>query len=362
MGYDLFISYCHEDLVWAEKLERALTSLGLSVFRDSTTIRAGQDWPSAVRTALDDSRALVLLWSDDHASASSWVHFEAARFDARQGAGLKLQVCLKGSYPPFHQLQTIPDIDAAGAYAKGSDNVDLNVWTRVIDRIESAIGFNDPVPVVHQVILASTRERMEELMKAQPRGEDTKALLAVLDQLKLSDKLLDRYGSCPAEWSPFAGKLTIQALLSAHRAAMLERNVPPFRWCSADKLWNATGQERERYVEKLYKEPCLVAIDALSLYDAKVRTLCDFVLDECLSNEAAAVMVLPPSVYPDRDYLRDAIENVAAKLFKQVYREFREAKLPKAHCNLLVPDEQEISRLVAAVVRSSNKHMALRLK
>jgi hypothetical protein len=362
MSYDIFISYCHPDLVWAERFERALLRLGLSVFRDSTEIRAGQEWPSALREALDQSRALLLLWSEDHAAASSWVHFEAARFEVRQTPGVKLQVCLKGSYPPYSESQTIPDLSIAGAYANGAIDVDPNIWAKVLQKIEDSIGHEDPVPIVHQVILASTHDRMKTLVGSSATGKDAECLQSIVDRLELRDQLLDRYGDQSSDWKPFSGDLSIQTILQDLRAAMIDRGAARFRWRPADDLFSASTTDRERYAENLYDQPCVIVLDAVSLFDREIRSLSEIVLDECLSNELAAVMILPPTHFAERDFLRDNLEGVAGKLFKQLYREFREAKLPKAQCNFLTPDDREISRLLAAVVRSSTKHRSLRLQ
>jgi hypothetical protein len=203
---------------------------------------------------------------------------------------------------------------------------------------------------------------MQALAGGRAKTNEAAALQKVLEDLKLTQSILDRYADGAADWKPFGGELTIRTLLSNLRSTMIESGAPRFRWNPSDHIWAASQPALDRYVRKLYDEPCVVILDSLSLYEENVRSLSETVLDECLSNESAAVMLLPPTAYTERNYLRDALERIASRLFKQVYREFREAKLPKAQCNLLTPDDLEVSRLLATVVRSSQKHMALRLK
>ena len=80
MPYDVFISYTRRDAAWAEKLESNLVSRGLRVYRDQTRLTAGDEWEPALRDAIVDSRALVVLWSAE-ASRSG----VSAPFSARAG-------------------------------------------------------------------------------------------------------------------------------------------------------------------------------------------------------------------------------------------------------------------------------------
>jgi hypothetical protein len=253
----------------------------------------------------------LLLWSDRHAGASSWVHFEAARFETRQTAGLKLQACLDGAYPPYAESQTVRELSNAGVYAAGAMAVDRNAWARVIARIEEAIGYLDPVPIVHQVILASTRTRINALVNGSLKGGDAAAFNTLVDRLKLKQRRLDLYGDHSVDWKPFSGDLAVQTLLHELRATILERGAVRFRWRAADSLFEASAATRKKYARALYDEPCIVVVDAVSLFDPEVRDLYETVLDECLSNERAAVLMLPPMVFAERSFLRDNLENVA---------------------------------------------------
>ncbi len=64
----IFISYCHEDDEWLQLLKKFLTVLeqqGIMDFWDDSKIQPGADWRAAIQTALDSSKAALLLISQD---------------------------------------------------------------------------------------------------------------------------------------------------------------------------------------------------------------------------------------------------------------------------------------------------------
>lgn len=373
----VFISYSSRDKAWAEKLEAGLRARGvIDVFRDQTGLSPGVPWTQALHDALLDSQHLILLWSDDHASHSDWVKREAAVFQAythvdfREGRarGRKmLQVCLQGRNKDYSDWQSIDDVDAANAYGDGAANVDPNVWIRVLEKIIRAIDHDDTWPRVKQVILASTREDMVAVPDGHKPTQRADTFSELLGKLGIQSKqeLLARYGDQRSQWRPFGGPRTVVTMLAELQAELIERGGPKFFWQPVGEiLWTGGPNELERIVETLCTEPCVILIDPLSLYDTQVFEQYQRLL-ECLANENAAIMVLPPFCAAQRDYLRDILAVAAERLFLQHYRpKFQEGKLPKANSSVITADDYEIYRLLANTVRpfaaKNKKHRALR--
>lgn len=72
---DIFVSYSQKDRERVEPLVRALESLGLAVWWDPK-IRPGDVWDRVIQTALDASRAVIVVWTRDSVG-SHWVLAEA---------------------------------------------------------------------------------------------------------------------------------------------------------------------------------------------------------------------------------------------------------------------------------------------
>ena len=84
MDCDVFISYSQVNLATAERLEQALSSAGLKVWRDMNEILPGESFPDDIAAALDSCFAVV--WLASAASVqSTWVRRELAyASDARK--------------------------------------------------------------------------------------------------------------------------------------------------------------------------------------------------------------------------------------------------------------------------------------
>jgi hypothetical protein len=369
MKWDVFISYSSSDAAWAERLEKDLTARGVSVFRDQARLTAGEKWDDALRDELADSQHLLLLWSNDHAGKSKWVGEEAASFrtlmhlDCRQGRPMSrrlVQVCLQGRDEHYSEWHAVSAISDAEAYAKGAANIDPNLWCKVLDRIVAAIAKDDDWPPVLQAVLASTKERMQAIPGSHAPTGSAHDFGTVLTKLGISrEALLERYGSERTNWKPFGNSREILTVLSDLRAALLDRQAPRFRWQPvAEEFWSDDPRDEDNIsniVEELCERPAVVVIDALSLYDRGVFERYNRVLPECLANEYAALMVLPPFKNEQRDYLRDVLKATAQKLFEQLYRqEFKKAgRQPRANCSFLTHDDYEMRRMLASAVRIS---------
>lgn len=78
---DVFISYANEDRDLADKLARALSASGCSVWWDRKII-AGQAFDQTIEHELETAKSVVVLWSK-HSIASEWVKNEAAAASER---------------------------------------------------------------------------------------------------------------------------------------------------------------------------------------------------------------------------------------------------------------------------------------
>lgn len=76
---EIFISYGREDVVQAEALAEALTSLGWEVWWDDS-IRAGSPFDQVIDEQLDVAACVIVIWSTASVT-SSWVRAEASAAD-----------------------------------------------------------------------------------------------------------------------------------------------------------------------------------------------------------------------------------------------------------------------------------------
>jgi TIR domain len=363
MTYDVFISYSRSDVLWAEKLERNLVSRGLTVYRDQTRLAAGDEWEPALRNAIIDSQAFIVLWSAE-ASRSKWVIKEQESFrqmmhvDAREGKAAvrrMVQICLEGANPEYPAFQTLLDLERANAYAGGVANVNPNLWASLVDKVERGVAMDASLPTIHEVILASTRERMESVLDDhKPKDAATYAELIATLKLVSKRQFAQRYGAERSEWRPFGGEKSILALMSELREELLARGVPPFLWKPiSEEQWKGTDNRR-KLRDRLMEEPCVIILDAVSLYDSQVWDRYDDLLP-CLDNPKAAIAVLAPYSNSERHYLQTVLETAASKMFEPFYLPDK-AQVPiAAQCSVLADDRYEMSRLVAAMIRTAFK-------
>ncbi len=72
---DVFISYCHKDIQAAEAMERRLAANCLDVWLDKSRLLGGMHYPSQLQRALDETKCLVALISENSIE-SDWVAAE----------------------------------------------------------------------------------------------------------------------------------------------------------------------------------------------------------------------------------------------------------------------------------------------
>ena len=110
---DLFISYANEDRERAGQLATFLESEGWRVWWDRR-IPAGRSWRSVLEEALEDTRCMIVLWSENSVK-SPWVAEEAE--EARRLGKTLVPVLLQRVEPPmgFRTIQAADLIDWDGS-------------------------------------------------------------------------------------------------------------------------------------------------------------------------------------------------------------------------------------------------------
>jgi TIR domain len=372
MKYDAFISYTSKDEKWAEKLNAALVQMGVKVFFAPGRIDIGSNWETAgLDAALYDSRHLILLWSDN-AKASDWVKREASEFrghiysDERQGVANNrklLQVLLNGKFDLFSAWQTIDlSKDPRHKFSNGAETVDRGLWDDLVAKLAAAMTLDLKARPLFQLVLAATRQEMDAIDFTQLPVHASQSLTDLLHGLGITRAgLLERYGDKRGDWRPFHGEMNILAMLGEFRSLILERGGSAFLWQPiGERFW--TEQTDSAYFLKLVRlletEPCVIVIDALSLYSPTVWQRYNE-LTGCIKNVNAAIMVLPPIGFAPRAVLHESLSRMIREYYK-LYFNLRyglvETKL--AHCNLLTPDDIEISRLLVKAVNQASSHWA----
>ena len=75
MYQKIFISYSRKDTFVAEEFRKAQIMMGNTVFMDTHTIRAGEDWEEALKRFIRDADVFQLFWSE-HSASSEHCRFE----------------------------------------------------------------------------------------------------------------------------------------------------------------------------------------------------------------------------------------------------------------------------------------------
>jgi TIR domain len=360
MSYDVFLSYTRHDASWARKLEENLRSRGLRVFRDEQRITAGDEWQDTLREAIVESQALVVLWSSE-AAQSKWVLKEQEAFrqmmhvdsrDGRVSTRRLLQLCLGATHPEYAEYQSVADLSDPNIYTNGVATVDPNLWSRTVEKVAAGLSVEPNLPMIHQVILASTSQRMQALADDHRPVEDAAPYVDLISGLNFVSKqeLTECYGNERSEWRPFGGRKSILTLLNELREELLKRGTAAFLWKPVgEEAWS--GVEKKRQLRDLLSEaPCVIVLDAVSLYDTTIRERYDWLL-ACLTNPKAAIAVLPPYSIREHHTLRTVLESAAARMFEPFYRPDRASVPIAASCSLMAEDPYEVGRVVASMMK-----------
>ena len=114
---NVFLSYAREDADIANKIEAALESHRLSVWRDVNALRAGENWKSAIDHAINNVDFFILLQNSDSA-ASKWVKYEfleAERICKRPGM-LRAIIPIKTSPEAYLRFEEVDEFKSLGEY------------------------------------------------------------------------------------------------------------------------------------------------------------------------------------------------------------------------------------------------------
>ncbi len=162
---DVFLSYAREDRDTASRLVTALQATGWSVWWDAR-ITAGQEFPPAIRGALEAARCVVVLWSSS-SIRSSYVEAEAIRARDR---GVLLPASLDDVQVPvpFNTLQTVSLARWKGGHEDDSFRPLARAAQALIDR--DGRPAPPPEPEAHAADDSLPNDCLSELTFADQRG------------------------------------------------------------------------------------------------------------------------------------------------------------------------------------------------
>jgi tetratricopeptide (TPR) repeat protein len=101
--HQIFVSYSRQDADWAGAFVDTLKKRGWSIFLDTRTIKAGDEWSPEIDAAIDAAKVVIALWSA-RSVKSSYVTYEAARAVVR-GTLVPLSIDRTQAPPAFRRFQ-----------------------------------------------------------------------------------------------------------------------------------------------------------------------------------------------------------------------------------------------------------------
>jgi hypothetical protein len=350
LRFDVFISYSSADRDWADQVNNALRDSGqnYSVFFDYQSLRAGDDWESKIQSSLEDSRSLILLWSD-HAKGSDWVTRELWSFVAtakpKQNPSRRI-ICvnLQGANQALGWSQHVSPPELLRAYAGGIRPADAD-WQKTTAEIRDGLDPDKKPLSVPLVVLTLTRGDFEDLGTVQ--------LARLREDLSLSEVFLkNRYGPSRQDWKPYAGAEPITALLDKiQNGVNATLGAHRISWRQPEEtFWtDASLAAPKRFVKYEFNTSALsvLVIDPVAVYQHDVfqRLL---LFQDSLVSDRRVILTLPPfGVRPRLRRLRDALASRAAPYFDDYF----EPTVPPrrrlaAQCAWNVADGEDIKRYI----------------
>jgi len=122
---DIFISYAREDRAFAENLAHALEARGWSVWWDRVLL-PGKSFDREIEDALDHSRCVVVIWSDNSVG-KNWVSAEAAE-GLHRGTLVPARIGDVRIPLEFRRLQTANLTD----WSPGSPSMELDAMMKAV--------------------------------------------------------------------------------------------------------------------------------------------------------------------------------------------------------------------------------------
>lgn len=354
--YDVFVSYSQNDRPWARKLFEDLTARGLRVFFDKDRLDAGKPWDDELRTNLNASRSLIVVWTDEHARPSDWVARERAAFWLLPDVGEKrlfISLNLHGHPQADTRLQGIEDLIEAGVDWANIAALDKIVWTKALDRIlRSLSGSVIAMPVV---VLTVNRKDASELQD--------KDWADIENQLGLSKpQVLAMYGDHRNDWKPLSGTDNIVMLLDRLEQrinALIKGPGARYFWeLTPDTFWTNTDFAAS-FADRMSSPdaPSLLVIDPIAIRNRDVLDRL-YLFQDSVARNHTAILVLAPFVMPSAiQTLRKWLLTNAWPYFSPMFQPSIPPKtLINAHCALYSGDEEELMRLTCSAVGRGFQH------
>lgn len=111
--YDVFLSHASKDKPKVELLYKDLINQEFVVWFDKDNIHAGNDWQQAIQKGVENSKVLVLVWTEN-ASKSDWVNKEITWASSKN---IPIIPFLMDDTEPTISISNIQYIDASSVYA-----------------------------------------------------------------------------------------------------------------------------------------------------------------------------------------------------------------------------------------------------
>ena len=365
--YDVFISYSSKDAVWAMQLNGDLVAKGLTTFLDQKRLLGGDSWEKELTTALQNSRHLAVLWSNN-AEESEWVRREVYGFDMiingvmGEPAAEKRRlifVMLEGEAKAYESTQLINDLKDANAYNSGGPgNLAPGKWREVVDKVANAVVDKDPSTPVPLAVLSMTEA---ELMKIDPdEGPPYRpSLNELINELNIGsiENLKKHYGAKRLDWRPFGSTYNIWYILNDIKDKINNgrkeddpKLEPPFRWEPIDEgFWtDPDAADRERAKLLSNTRLSLIIIDPISLYHGLIYEKFVF-LSNCFNNDKSLIMVLSPQTMPSWiESVRRMVEKRGEPFFNSFFNPPVPIDKAYANCSVNIGDPNDFRRLVRA--------------
>jgi hypothetical protein len=346
--YEVFLSYAHTDRLWAQRVHDSLraTNPRSAIFFDSGSLRAGDDWETQIATALDNSRSLIVLWSDE-AKASDWVSREQYSFLAlakpKDNPLRRLIVLnLQGTNRAFAAFQQIADPQLLGMYS-GATPFTPPVWQEIAAEISDGLNpLRKPVSVP-LVALTLTVDEFDGL----PAGQKNR----IYTELNLDDDFLrQRYGATREDWKPYGRaesiadlvtnlQNTVNGALSTLRLAFKR---------PGDSFWSDIQAARQFVREEFNTSGLSVLIiDPVAIYNGDIFQRL-MLFHDSLADDRRVIVTLPPfDIHGQLIQLRAALSNRATPYFDDYfYPMVPPVRRLSAQCAWNVADSDEIKRYI----------------
>ena len=350
--YDVFISYSHNDRDWARKLFSDLKANGIKVFFDTDRLDSGKPWDEQLRTALNVSRSLIVVWTDEHAGRSDWVARERAAFWLLPDLGrerLFISLNLEGHPQADTRLQGIDDLIIAGVDRRNIGTLDAGLWTKIVNRILLSLsGTVVPMPVV-----ALTMTRTEATALPDRDWRDIESQLGVTKAQGLA-----MYGDKRDDRKPYGGPDSIAELLERLQqrinAQIRGQNNPPrYYWEFPPEAFWIDTDVAEDFAARLSSPvaPSLLVIDPVGIRNRDVLDRL-YLFQDSIARNHIAILVLAPFVMPSASQmLRRWLLANARPYFSPLFQPVIPPKtVIEAHCALYSGDEDELLRLTWSAV------------